>query len=188
MASNNFLQWNPGQVNQESDSAYAADSTRSGGAATSSIFASILANKAFYQWSTFVYCFTQMMANKGFAMSDAVPATLIAQLANVITTADQPVYDTPTFSSAMALNASGVAGFFIGPMTSNCSLTLSGLSEWNEVEFMFEQNATGNFAVAFPSNMVGFAQPDGTPNSITFQKGKVYPDGKLHAISPAISS
>jgi len=188
MATTNFLIWNPGMVNQETDSAYASDSQRSGGASASTIFASILANKLFYQLSTFVAAFAQMMANKGFTMSDANYATLTATLANVLTTADSPVYSTPTFSSALALNASGTAGFYIGPMTSNTTITLTGLTEWQEVEFMFEQNSTGGFNVAYPANMVGFAAPDPTANSTTFQKGKVYPDGKLHAISPAISS
>lgn len=185
--SSNFLQWNPGSVNQDTDGAYAADSTRSGGAVDPQIFPSALANKAFYQWSIFVAAFCQMMANKGFVMSDANYANLIAALANVITTADQPVIDVVTFNSAMALNASGIAGFYIA-MTSNCGFTLIGLTEWQEVKFMWKQNGTGNNTVAFPSNVVGFSSPDPTPNATTYQVGKVFPDGKLHAIGAPVSS
>ncbi len=86
-ATTNFLQWNPTLTNQETDAAYAADAQRMGGA-TSGEFPSPTANKAFYQWSTFVAAFCQMMAAKGYSTSDASISTLAAQLANVLTNAD----------------------------------------------------------------------------------------------------
>src|ERR1700761_6895631 len=87
-ASTNFLQWNPIKANQQNDGTYLTDATRTGGISTGSIFSSALADKAFYQWSTFVAAFCIMMQNKGFTTSDADIEALAAVLANVITTAD----------------------------------------------------------------------------------------------------
>jgi hypothetical protein len=84
----NFLQWNPTQANQESDATFATDPQRLAGAANPSEFASALGNKCFYQWSTFVAAFAQMMATKGYTMSDASLATLASVLAAVVTDAD----------------------------------------------------------------------------------------------------
>src|ERR1700733_8005289 len=88
-ATTNFLQFNLNAANQETDSTYLADSTRTGGAGTGSVFPSVLANKAFYQWSTFLASFCQMLVNKGISTSDANFTQLVAELANVLTTADQ---------------------------------------------------------------------------------------------------
>jgi hypothetical protein len=85
---NNFLQWNPAAANQESDSAYTADSMRSGGAGIGAIFSSQTANKAFFQWSTFVAAFAAMMASKNFNMQDGNLANLQTALGNVVTTND----------------------------------------------------------------------------------------------------
>ena len=96
--STNFLQWNPNALNQETDSAYAGDSVRSGGAPANAIFASLLANKAFYQWAIFVAGFANMLANKGYSPNDgsASPgsalANLEAVLANVMTQADMSIF------------------------------------------------------------------------------------------------
>lgn len=89
--SSNFQQWNPTKSNQQSDAAYTADSLRSGGAATNAIFASPLANKLFYQVTTFVAALAQSMATKGYVLSEAFGVTPLAGvLANLITQADLP--------------------------------------------------------------------------------------------------
>lgn len=104
--SSNFLQWNPGQLNQESDVAYAADSQRSGGATDPSAFLSILANKLFYQNSTFAAAFAQSLANKGYVVSDANFATLVAVFANVLTKADNPgAYKAPATVQYIGIHA-----------------------------------------------------------------------------------
>jgi hypothetical protein len=103
MSSSNFQQWNPTQANQETDSAYTADSLRSGGAPNSAILPSATANKLFYQISTFIAAFAQALANKGYPMSDASLSTLEGELANVITLADMAAYATVTaLASAVA--------------------------------------------------------------------------------------
>lgn len=85
--SNDFLQWNPSQINQQSSSAYLADSQRLNGA-VSGLFPSILANKLFYQSTTMVAALGQMMSNKGYVISDADIAVLTTALANILTKAD----------------------------------------------------------------------------------------------------
>lgn len=85
--SNNFLQWNPAAVNQQTDGTYSVDTMRTGGAVTG-IFPADLANKLFYQCSTMVAAFGEALSNKGYAVSDANIATLITLLANVLTKAD----------------------------------------------------------------------------------------------------
>lgn len=86
--SNNFLQWNPSKTNQENDSAYAADSLRSGGITTDAIFGSPVANKLFYQVTTFVAAFGAAFASKGYAMSDASLTALQAILVQILTNND----------------------------------------------------------------------------------------------------
>ena len=87
---NNFIQWNPNQNNQESDAAYASDTQRVNGAANPSIFSSATANKLFYQNSTMVTALGQMLANKGYSVSDANLANLVTSLSNIETLADFP--------------------------------------------------------------------------------------------------
>lgn len=91
---NNFLQWNPGAINQENDAAYSGDAQRSGGATFGAIFQDVLGNKLFYQLSIFVAAFAAALTAKGYAPNDgsASPgtalATLQAILADVVTNAD----------------------------------------------------------------------------------------------------
>lgn len=89
--SSNFQQWNPAQANQENDSAYTADSLRAGGATTDAIFSSPLANKLFYQLSTFIKAMADSLVAKGYTLSDANEATLAAVLGNLVTQADLSV-------------------------------------------------------------------------------------------------
>jgi hypothetical protein len=86
-APTNFLQWNPGQINQEADASYSADAQRTGGA-VSGIFPSELANKLFYQVSTFVAALATALVNKGYEMQDTDLSTLITAMANILTKAD----------------------------------------------------------------------------------------------------
>lgn len=90
--SSNFQQWNPTAANQETDAQYSVDPQRTGGATNPAIFPSVTANKLLYQQSTFTTAFAQMMANKGFVLSDANLNNLEAVLANVMTTVDMSAY------------------------------------------------------------------------------------------------
>lgn len=98
--SSNFQQFNPNATNQLTDAEYTSDATRSSGAANPSVFPSETANKLFYQLSTFIYAMAQMLANKGYVLSDANAATLSAVLANMMTAADMAPY-APKASPAL---------------------------------------------------------------------------------------
>ncbi len=88
MATTNLQQWNPTAVNQENDAQYTADSQRAGGATNPAIFQAELANKAYYQWSTFLTALFQAFANKGYTTSDSNISSLTAQCANFATSND----------------------------------------------------------------------------------------------------
>jgi hypothetical protein len=102
---NNFLPWNPNAANQESDAAYAADSQRTGGAASGSIFTSLLANKFFYQIGIWIAAMAAMLTDKGFVPNDgsSSPGTALtslkAVLANILTKAD-PIPQIAVFFAA----------------------------------------------------------------------------------------
>jgi hypothetical protein len=92
MADNNFLQFDPAKNNIASDATYDASSYRTSGARTG-LAPSNIHNKLFYQVSTFVAAFAEMMATaKGYDMSDSDITTLTSQLGNVMTKGDMSVY------------------------------------------------------------------------------------------------
>jgi hypothetical protein len=98
--STNFLQINPNATNQESDAAYASDTQRSGGM-VSGVFASILANKIFYQMSIFVTAMCHMLTGKNYSPNDgsASPGTALSALttilSNILTNYDRPLFNGP---------------------------------------------------------------------------------------------
>jgi hypothetical protein len=75
--SNNFLQWNPAENNMQTDAQYLADSMRLNGA-TAQIYPSNLHNKFAYQATSFIYALAQMLANKGYTVSDTSLSSLIS--------------------------------------------------------------------------------------------------------------
>jgi hypothetical protein len=84
----NFLQHNPSESNQETDATYLGDATRTGGIATDQIMASTWMNKIWYQSSTFITAFANMMVNKGYTVLDTSLTNLTAAFASVLTLAD----------------------------------------------------------------------------------------------------
>jgi hypothetical protein len=110
MGSTNLQQFNPNQANQESDVAYTADSSRANGiVAGPSIFDSALANKLFYQLTTFMAAFANMMAAKGYTLSDANLTTLQGVLSAVLNRPDLYAQDTGTANAyVIALNPAPV--------------------------------------------------------------------------------
>lgn len=103
MATTNFEQFNPTQANQETDSQYASDPARAGGVATGTPFASELANKVFFQSSTFITAFASMLVDAGVSTSDANLVTLKTQLASIVALLPSPAFEgTPTAPTAAA--------------------------------------------------------------------------------------
>lgn len=89
--SSNFEPWGgntgPGS-NIESDATYLTDSLRTGGIPTNAILPSVMLNKLFLQATMMVAALGQMMATKGYTVSDANLNTLAAVLANIVTQFD----------------------------------------------------------------------------------------------------
>jgi hypothetical protein len=84
--SSNFVQWNPttspNTGNQQNDSAFAT--TAANGAAVNAIFPSNVANKLFYQLSTFVSALAGALAAQGLNLSDASISTLQSVLTSIV--------------------------------------------------------------------------------------------------------
>jgi len=103
--STNFLQWNPNANLQENDATFADDAQRLSGATLPSQFSNSLANKCFYQWSTFITAFCNMLAGKNYSPNDgsSSPSTALANLVgvlnNVLTFFDLPtIFTSPSFT------------------------------------------------------------------------------------------
>jgi hypothetical protein len=189
-ATTNFLQFNPNAANQETDSAYLADSTRTGGAGTGGVFPSVLANKSFYQWSTFIAAFCQMLANKGISTSDADLNQLVSELANVLTTADQkPALLALTYSSALAFDFSKANGYEVilgGNVTSS---TVSNVAPGQIVTIVIVQDSVGGHTFAWPtSGIAGTTAIEPPANSRNVQSFIGCTDGLLYPIGPLTSN
>lgn len=187
MGSTNFLPFNPAQTNQEDDTAWAADSLRSGGIAVDDILPSPFLNKVWYQANGGVYAIMAMMAAKGFTVNDTNLATLAAVLANILTTADLPAgLQSVSWASTLALNAAKYSGFQT-TLAGATTITISGQTAGQVIGLLFVQDATGGRAVTYPGNIIGAAQPDPTASVLTAQLFKVDAALNLRAVSPALS-
>lgn len=166
----NLQQWNPTAVNQESDAQYTADSQRSGGATDPSVFLSPLANKLFYQMSTYLTALFQAFAAKGFTTSDSNLNTLTATCANFLTSADvKPLQVLVPFSPAPQFDCSLASSFRInlaGNVTS--STLINPPPAGGIVTFYIVSTNPGNFSFAWPS------QVNGAFDVLTQSSGNLY--------------
>jgi hypothetical protein len=191
MATTNVQLWNPTQANQENDAAYLADSQRAGGAVNPALFDATLANKLFNQLSTYVFALFTAFANKGFTTSDSNVATLTAQCANFLTSADiLAALQLIPFVSSISLNATQANGFYVEAMTGNLTITaVTGLTAGQIIALSLQQDATGGRTVTYPGIMVGAVQPDPTPNAVSVQLYQYDPvTSLLRAITPSVSN
>lgn len=185
----NFLQFNPTQANQETDAEYMADSTRSGGAGVDAIWPSASANKTLYQVATMTAALGQMLANKGFSVSDSSYAALVSQLANILTTADQQGgLQNLVWSSSIVLNAAAFNAFAV-PLQGPTNLSLTGVVAGRVYVVFYTQNGTGSWGVTFGS---GFGptscQPDTTANVTSVQVFTADATLTLQPAGPIMSS
>ena len=171
MATTNLLQWNPTAANQENDAAYLADSQRAGGATNPAIFEAQLANKAYFQWSTFLTALFTAFANKGFTTSDSNLPTLTAQCANFLTTADLlPAVVNVPYAATVTLNAATANGFYLQTLTGNLTIAaVTGASAGQLIALYYQQDSVGGRTVTFPSDFVGAVQPDPAANAVSVQ-------------------
>ena len=187
MATNNFLPFNPLQNNQETDAEYLVDATRTGGAGVDAIWPSNSANKTLYQASTAIAALMQMMANKGFTVSDASLSALTTQLSNILTTADLlSNLQSVSWASSLTLNAARYNGFEI-TLAGLTTLAISGQAVGQVIVLLFVQDGTGGHTITYPGNIVGGAQPDPTPGVLSGQIFKVDAVGTLRALGPMVS-
>jgi hypothetical protein len=186
--SSNFLQWNPTASNQENDSAYLADTTRTGGAVNDQYFVSPLGNKLFYQLSTAIAALMGMLAAKGYTVSDASLSTLQSTLACLLTTNDiRGNLQQLSYSVTQNLNESLYLGWQIA-LAGNTTLTTTGAVAGDRIALLFVQNATGGYTVTYPSTFYGALQPDPAANAISLQIFEVDAALNYHASTPMVSA
>jgi hypothetical protein len=177
--SNNFLQWNPSQANQEDDSAYAADSQRTGGAPDGALFPSATGNKLFYQLSTFIAAFAQALANKNYSLSDSNIGMLEGVLANIVTFADLNTnLTTVNFSPTPVFNATSTNGFDFTLAGNVTSSTLTNTQVGQTITFVIVQGSSA-FSFSPPPNINGWIPINTAPNSISVQTFIVRADGTI---------
>lgn len=187
-ATTNFLQFDPNLTNAEADSVYLTDSVRLNGGASGEIFGSLLANKAFYQWSTFIAAFAQMMVNKGFTVLDSNFANLVAVLANVKTSADfASSIVSVAYATSIAFNAAQSSGFDL-TLTGNVSAsTLTGFTPGQLLVFWITQDATGNRTFVWPSALSNAQPICALAGSTTVQMFQVRANGStIMPVSPML--
>jgi hypothetical protein len=187
----NLIPWNPTAANQETDAQYAADSQRAGGAADPQFFDATLANKAFYQWSTYLTALFQAFAAKGFTTSDSNLNTLASVCANFLTTADvEPAVVNVPYAASVTLNAALADGFYLQSMTGNLTIAaVMGLTAGQIVALYYQQDGVGGRTISFPGVFVGAAQPDPAANAVSLQLfGYDANTGQLRAFTPLISA
>jgi hypothetical protein len=191
MATTNLIPWNPTGANQETDAQYLADSQRASGAVDPEFFDATLANKAFYQWSTYLTALFQAFAAKGFTTSDSNLNTLASVCANFLTTADmEPAVLNVAYATSITLDATAADGFYIQSMTGNPSVTaITGMTPGQIVAMYYQQDGVGGRTVTFPAVFVGAQQPDPAANAVSAQLfGYDSNTSQLRALTPLISS
>ena len=189
MATTNFVQFNPGAANQETDAQYLADAQRLAGYGTDQIVPSPLLNKATYQPTTFCAAFGQMLAAKGFTNSDASVSALAAVLANILTTADLlPDLISVAYSPTPSFNAAASNGFQMTLSGNISSSSCPGITAGQLLAFYFVQDSAGSRTVNWPTGFTGTVQPDPAPNSVSVILFRADIGGTARAVSPLISN
>ena len=185
----NTLQWNPTQATQETDTTYLVDSQRAGGATNPSEFDAKLANKLFYQLSTYVTALGQMLANKNFTNSDANLATLTAVMANILTTADLPGgLQTVTWAASIALNTAGYTGFQV-TLGGNTTFTAPPTRPGQFVLLVLVQDGVGGRTVTLGSGFdYSTLYPSPTAGSQSTQLFFANAAGTLDAVGPLMTT
>jgi len=186
----NLIQWNPASNNQETDAQYLADSQRASGAVDPEFFDATLANKLFYQVTTYLTALFQAFAAKGYTTSDSNLNTLASVCANFLTTADvEPAVVNVPYAASVTLNAGASDGFYIQSMTGNLAIAaVTGLTAGQIVALYYQQDGVGGRTISFPGVFVGAAQPDPAANAVSLQLfGYDANTGQLRAFTPLIS-
>ena len=184
-ASSNFLQFNPALVNCESDASYAVDALRTGGIPNSTILPSATGNKLFYQASTFIAAFCQMMVNKGFSPLDSDFANLVAVLTNVKTTADfASAIVTVPYASSILFNAAAATEFDLTLTGNVAASNITGQIAGQLLLFIITQDATGGRTFSWPVSLTSPGAICSLANSTSVQMFVVRPSGPMVPVTP----
>ena len=194
--SSNFLVFNPGCANQESDATYVADSVRSGGATSGGLLPSALFNKLDYQVSIFVAALAQALVTKGYSPNDGSTdpstafANLVAVLSNIITNVDLIPYallNSPVFTGtprsttpAPGDNSTRVATTaFIDALVSNLGFLMGAGIAGQFIQSGIATGASGTTNVSFP---IPFSSPPvvvGSSNVLSAGPGGTFGAGSI---------
>lgn len=190
--SSNFIQWDPGGANMDSDTDYNADAQRISGAINGQIFNDKTANKLFYQVTTFVTAFSGALASKGYDVSDASLAILQGVLASVLTSADiKSNLVVVSFSTNISVDPSSSNGFQVTLAGDSIINIAGGISAapGQELTFIIKQDSGGNRSVTWGSGFVGGPSVDPTSGSTSVVTFIADSTGLLHPkTAGAISS
>jgi hypothetical protein len=185
--STNFQVFNPTGVNQENDLTYNNDPQRVGGVIDGQPFLAALANKFMYQQSTGIAALMDMMAAKGFVVSDSNRGTLASVLAAIQTTADSRLpLQGVSYSPTVTLNAAAYSGFQI-TVSGNITINFTNAIPGTEIWLMFSNDSAGGHAINIPA-AVGEVWYDTTPNAQSQLFLQVVSDGSMRALTPGISA
>lgn len=154
--STNFKQWNPSATNQQSDGAYATSATA--GAATNSIFASQVANKLFFQVSTFVAAFAQALSAQGLNVSDTDLNALASLLSGIVISGIgySPTFGNVTMNALTTASIDSTTGILSrGGIQSGQAAVSQGLYGIVDSTLTLRSGYTGSVASASGRNIVG---------------------------------
>ena len=180
----NFIQFNPTAANQETDLAYSGDSQRQNGAINGQLFNDILANKAFYQWSTFITALANALVNKNYSPMDTDINTLESVLANIVTFNDlKSNLSLVAFSPTPTFNATSTNGFDFTLAGNVTGSTLTGQAVGQTITFVITQGTTP-YAFVPPSNINKWKPISLIANSVSIQQFVVKSDGTIWPVEP----
>ena len=185
--STNFLPWNPAENNQETDTAYNADTLRANGVTTGAILPSSTFNKFAYQQATFIAAFAQMMVNKGYSPNDSNFSTLVSVLTNVKCGSDflTSIVTVP-YASSITFNAAVSAQYDL-TLTGNVTTSaLSGQVAGQLLLFIISQDGTGGRTFSWPSSITGGGAICSVSNTTSIQMFVVRPAGAIEPVWPMI--
>ena len=184
----NFLQFNPTQANQETDAEYSGDATRTSGALDGNAWPAASANKTLYQAATMVSALGQMLANKGYSVSDANYSALVTQLANILTTNDARFgLQNLSWSSNITLNAQTFTAFAV-PLQGSTALSLTNVVAGQVYTVLYSQDSAGSHTVTFGAGFgAGATQPDPGANTLSAQLFLADATLTLRPVGPLVS-
>jgi hypothetical protein len=181
----NFLQWNSGEANQETDAEYLADAQRVGGAPIGSVFPSATANKLFFQISTMVLVIANFITGQGYNAEDSNLSTLLSNFIGALASLfSAPGINSVPFSATPTFNAANGTKFEITLTGNVTSSNITGLVPSMELTFIIHQDSTGGRSFVWPSNVPGASFGSVGPNQVYTQKFVVGAAGNVYAITP----